>query len=266
MRKIYNLPEMKRVFLPFVFFFYTIFFLGQQLNNTIITDSIKFNSKKEIKFNSKALIIPAALISYGFLATDNGQLELFNTELKGELKEHIDFRSTIDDFSQYTPLASIFILDFVGIHGKNQLKDKAIIASTAYLIMGISVSAIKKISNIERPDGSSFNSFPSGHTATAFMGAELLFQEYKDVSYWYGISGYLIASGTGAFRMINNRHWFSDVAAGAGIGILSAKLSYWLFPKINKIFTKNNENKNRKISFLPFYNGKNVGFGFVSTI
>jgi membrane-associated phospholipid phosphatase len=266
MLKTYNLLEMKRILLHFVFLIYTTIFLGQQVKNNFISDSINFNSKKEIKFNVKSLIIPAALIIYGFLATDNGQLEIFNSELKGELKEHIDYRTTIDDFSQYTPLASIFFLDVVGIHGKNKLKDKAIIASTAYLIMGVSVSAIKKISHIERPDGSGFNSFPSGHTATAFMGAELLFQEHKHVSYWYGISGYFVAAGTGAFRMINNRHWLSDVAAGAGIGILSTKLSYWLFPKINKILTKNNEKTNRKIALLPFYNGKNIGFGFVSTI
>jgi hypothetical protein len=256
---------MKRILLPLMFFIYTTFFLGQQVNNNVISDSINFNSVKDMKFNPKALIIPAVLISYGVLATDNGQLKFYNTELKGEVKEHINFKTTIDDFSQYAPLASIFILDVVGVSGKNKMRNKAIIASTASLIIGISVASIKRISHIERPDGSSFHSFPSGHTATAFMGAELLYQEYKDVSYWYGISGYFVAAGTGAYRMINNRHWLSDVAAGAGIGILSTKISYWLFPKINKILTKNSETGNKKISFLPYYNGKNVGFGFVST-
>ena len=31
-------------------------------------------------------------------------------------------------------------------------------------------------------------------------------------------------------RMYNNRHWASDVLAGAGVGILSASLTYWLAP------------------------------------
>lgn len=256
---------MKKILLLLFFFINTTFSLGQQIKNIVISDSINFNSKKNIKFNTKSLIIPSVLIGYGILATDNGQLEFFNTELKGEVKEHIDYKTSIDDFSQYTPLASIFVLDFVGISGKNKLKDKAIIASTAYLIMGVSVASIKKISHIQRPDGSGYNSFPSGHTATSFMGAELLFQEYKDVSYWYGISGYIVAAGTGAFRMINNRHWLSDVVAGAGIGILSTKLSYWLYPRISKIFTKKGESSNKKISFLPYYNGVSGGFGFVST-
>lgn len=157
-------------------------------------------------------------------------------------------------------------MDLVGIKGKNNFKDKSIIAATSSLIMGISVASIKKTTHIERPDGSSFNSFPSGHTATAFMGAELLHQEYKNTSLWYSISGYLVATGTGVFRMLNNRHWLSDVVTGAGIGILSTKTAYWLYPKINKIINKNKrETSNIKTSFIPYYDGNNVGFGLVST-
>jgi hypothetical protein len=43
---------------------------------------------------------------------------------------------------------------------------------------------------------------PFGHTANAFASAEFLWQEYKDVSIWYGISGYIIASGTGVLEFI----------------------------------------------------------------
>ena len=50
-----------------------------------------------------------------------------------------------------------------------------------------------------------------------------MWQEYKDVSVWYGISGYIVATGTGFFRIYNNKHWLTDVAAGAGIGILIDK-------------------------------------------
>lgn len=120
---------------------------------------------------------------------------------------------------------------------------------------------LKSITKVDRPDGSSNNSFPSGHTATAFAGAEFLWQEYKDVSVWYGISGYLVASGTGFFRMYNNRHWLTDVAAGVGIGIASTKLAYLLHPYISKLFYKN-ENHKSTTMLLPFYNGKQGGFGF----
>jgi membrane-associated phospholipid phosphatase len=105
-------------------------------------------------------------------------------------------------------------------------------------IMGASVGGIKLISHVQRPDGSNYMSFPSGHTATAFACAEFLYQEYKDVSVWYGIAGYTIAAGTGFMRMYNNRHWLTDVVAGAGFGILSTKIAYWVFPGIKRLFFK----------------------------
>ena len=83
--------------------------------------------------------------------------------------------------------------------------------------MSASVFALKNITKVERPDGSSNNSFPSGHTATAFAGAECMYREYKDQSIWYGIEGYAVATATGLFRMYNDRHWLTDVVAGAGI-------------------------------------------------
>lgn len=62
------------------------------------------------------------------------------------------------------------------------------------------------------------------------MGAEFLRQEYKDISPWYGIGGYVIAAGTGAFRVYNNKHWLGDVFFGAGLGMLCTKLAYHLYP------------------------------------
>ena len=131
----------------------------------------------------------------------------------------------------------------VGIKGKHNFKERTIILGTSYLIMSASVLSLKSITKVERPDGSAFNSFPSGHTATAFASAEFLWQEYKDVSIWYGITGYLVAAGTGAFRIYNDKHWLTDVVAGAGIGILSTKVAYWMFPYINKHIFKSNKNK-----------------------
>lgn len=93
------------------------------------------------------------------------------------------------------------------------MRDRSVILVTSYAIMATTVLGLKSISHVERPDGSSNNSFPSGHTATAFMGAEFLYQEYKDKSIWYGIAGYAVATGTGLFRIYNNRHWLTDVAA-----------------------------------------------------
>ena len=102
----------------------------------------------------------------------------------------------------------------------------------------IIVIGTKEATGILRPDGSTYNSFPSGHTAIAFASAEFLRMEYKDVSAWYGIAGYTVATTVAGLRMYNNRHWFSDVLTGAGVGILSTQLAYivqpWLSQKLFK--------------------------------
>ncbi len=65
------------------------------------------------------------------------------------------------------------------------------------------------------------------------MGAEMMRMEYSDnplVAY----SGYFLAATTGVLRIHHKRHWFTDVLAGAGIGILSTRMSYWLYPYVTK--------------------------------
>lgn len=229
----------------------TLSAFGQSQN----PDSLSIN--KDLKFKYEALIVPGVLIGYGVIGLESHTLKNINSDTKNEINEHIDKKFTIDDFSQYSTFLSVYALNAAGIKGKNSFKDRTIILASAYLIMGTTVNVIKMTGNEMRPDGTSNNSFPSGHTATAFMGAEFLYQEYKDVSVWYGISGYLVAAGTGFFRMYNDRHWFSDVAAGAGIGILSTKIAYWLHPVITKKIFKKKQNLNGVI--LPSYNGREYG-------
>ena len=257
--------KIKKIFLiPLLFLCIGSSSFAQEININVSIDSVKVDENKNIKFNYKQLVIPVVLIAYGLIGLESHQLLSFNAEIKEEVKEHIDEKITIDDFSQYAPLVSIYVIDALGIKSKNNFKDKTIISATSYLIMGLAVNTLKRTSVSERPDGTSFNSFPSGHTATAFMGAELLYQEYKEKSIWYGISGYIVATGTGVFRMYNNRHWLTDVVAGAGIGILSTKVAYWLYPTVNKLFT-NKKESNYKTAFIPYYDGKTTGFGLVST-
>lgn len=210
------------------------------------------------RFKYHAWIVPAALIGYGVIGLENHQLQSFDTQIRKEVAEHIDEKITIDDFSQYAPIATAYGLNALGIKGKHNFKDRTIIMANSYLMMSSAVLGLKSITQVERPDGSSFNSFPSGHTATAFAGAEFLWQEYKDVSPWYGIGGYAVATCTGLFRMYNNRHWLSDVVAGAGIGILSTKVSYWIYPWVkNQLF--NGKQTRTATAIAPFYNGSQMG-------
>lgn len=227
------------------------------------TDTTSTHNKHNLNF--KPYIIPTALIGYSALGVgmESDWLRLMNLEVREEVYEHIDSRFTIDDISQYVPALSVYALNSIGIKGKNRFGNRTLILATSYLIMSSTVTGLKNLTHIQRPDSSAFNSFPSGHTATAFMGAEFLWQEYKDVSVWYGISGYVIAAGTGFFRVYNNRHWLTDVAAGAGIGMLSTKLAYLINPYLNrKLFGKNNSASFSSAMLIPFYNGDQAGISF----
>lgn len=186
------------------------------------------------KFRPLQLAVPAALIGVGFVGLESDWLKHQNNETRDELAEHPHSKLTVDDFTQFAPLTACYGLRLCGVKGLHDYKDMTIITGTAYLLTGISVYTIKSITQVERPDGSSRNSFPSGHTATAFAGAELLRREYWNVSPWIGVAGYAVAAGTGLLRMYNNRHWLTDVIAGAGLGIVSAQAAYWLYPVITK--------------------------------
>lgn len=219
---------------------------------------------KNIKFSYKQLIVPAVLIGYGFWGNESGQIKSFNSQIRDEFTEDIDRKISIDDFSRYVPAVSVYALNAFGIEGKNTMRDRSVILATSTILTVGTVFALKSATNVERPDGTSNNSFPSGHTAIAFAGAEFLYQEYKDKSVWYGVAGYTVALGTGIFRMYNNRHWLTDVAAGAGIGILSTKVAYWMNPYITKkLFGSKPE---KPTSFLsPSYNGRELLICYVKT-
>jgi len=249
---------MLKTFLLFLFGMTSIY-----AQNTISDTIAVQDTLPNLKFNYKQLIIPGVLLGYGFIGLESDQLKSYNSEIKEEVNEDIDHKVSIDDFSQWAPAASVYALNAFGLKGKNNLKDRSIILASSYLMMSVSVFALKNITKVERPDGSSNNSFPSGHTATAFAGAEFMYQEYKDQSIWYGIAGYAVATGTGLFRMYNDRHWLTDVVAGAGIGILSTKAAYWIYPYLqHKVFKSSKENKTTSM-IMPFYNGKELGCSFV---
>lgn len=244
---------MKKTVLIFLSIIYSCGSNAQQINQ----DSFLINN--DLKFQYQALIPSTVLIGFGVIGLESHALKDLNSDTKNELNEHIDEKVSIDDFSQYSPFLTVYALDAAGIKSKNNFKDRTIILATSYLIMGTAVNISKWTGNEVRPDKSSNNSFPSGHTATAFMGAEFLYQEYKHESIWYGISGYAVAAGTGFFRMYNNRHWLTDISAGAGIGILSTKIAYWIHPLFRKRVFKDAKKWSGVI--VPIYYQGQIGLG-----
>lgn len=132
----------------------------------------------------------------------------------------------LDNTLQYAPLAGVVVLGLFAESDEDWV-DRVLLLGTGMVAEASMVNSIKYAAHELRPDGSAYNSFPSGHTATAFLGAELVRLEY---GWGYGAAAYAVAAGVGALRVYHSRHWVCDVLAGAGIGILSARIAWWLLP------------------------------------
>lgn len=175
------------------------------------------------------------------------------------------FRHDYDDWLQYAPAGAMVALKACGVRGRSSWGRMLVSDAFSAGLMAIGVNSLKYSCRVMRPDGSSRNSFPSGHTATAFMAATMLHKEYGHRSPWYSIGGYTVATITGVTRQLNNRHWMSDIMVGAGIGILATELGYFLADLIfkekglNVTETYSVYDRCRRPSFLGF----SLGFSTV---
>ena len=141
------------------------------------------------------------------------------------------FRNTFDNYLQYAPAVATYGLKLAGVRGRNKWPRTLLSHAASLAITTAVVNSIKYTACVERPDATARNSFPSGHTATAFTNATFLHKEYGEVNPIYSVSGYASATFVALGRSLNNRHWVSDILAGAGIGILSTQLGYFFIDK-----------------------------------
>lgn len=236
---------------------------AQKLGDTIKKDLLTApDTVKKLHSKVWALVPPAILIAYGassFVIHPIRQVDYYvhgETQVTGP-----DFHTKAESYFQFAPVIITYGLNLVGIEGKNRFVDRTALLGLSGGILGIIDIGLKNTTHRLRPNGEDYLSFPSGHTSTAFLGAEFLAQEFAGKSVWYGVAGYTIAAATGVFRLYNRDHWFSDVVAGAGLGIISTKLAYLVYPYIrNKLTHK--DKKGHTSMFMPMYQGGTVGLSF----
>lgn len=217
-------------------------------------DTLKTDSVKSTHFLKKS-IVPISLIAVGVFVNNSDFESRLQTDLRNKVGNDYKFR--IDDYLLYVPVAEMYIADVLGVKAKNHWFDQTKYLFISNLVSYTITGNLKTIIKKTRPDGLPY-SFPSGHTTMAFTNATVLCNEFKESSPVLAYSGFAFATTTGAFRMINNKHWLSDVLAGAGIGILVTELVYHFEP-----FKKFNPFKNSKnVSFYPQINEENYGFYF----
>ena len=185
---------------------------------------------KPYKFMDDMTFVGVPLFVAGWAVKgDKAMFRVNNKDGKKNTQLLTDFKTSIDDYTQYFGPVMVVGLKAGGVEGRSSWGRMLASAALSYGIMASFVNGIKYTAKEMRPDGSSANSWPSGHTATAFVGATLLHKEYGLTrSPWWSVAGYGVATATGVMRVLNNRHWVSDVMSGAGLGILSGELGYAL--------------------------------------
>lgn len=209
------------------------------------------------KFTYKKLILPTSLIATGIILKEPSIQKSIHTETQKIFGTDFNFQA--DNYFQFVPVGQMLLGNTFGFESHNGYKQMITNGIVSNVIVTAVVQGGKNAFHDLRPDGSAHNSFPSGHTTTAFNNATLLFLEYKDSNIWYASSGYLFATATGILRMANNRHWAGDVVTGAGLGIgIATAVYYWNpfnFPK----------KQSKSTSFLgyPILNQNTYGLGMI---
>lgn len=154
-----------------------------------------------------------------------------------------DNRTSFTDFSSeyvFDPLgygfytmpvyAGLYVYGALGKH--HQVSDFALQGAKVFLVSAAFARVIKQVSHRHRPyqdnppnphnwDGPfskfTYDAFPSGHTISAFATAAFL-TNYFDEEKWVGWVAYPVAAAVGYSRINDNKHWATDVLAGAVLG------------------------------------------------
>lgn len=164
---------------------------------------------------------------------------LISVVFLSSIKIHAQFKDNTYDALQYT---SSFAYLSSSVFDKNaDFKTDMTNFGFSYLTMATTVIGLKRLTHIQRPDLSDFNSFPSGHAAVSFMGAELMRSKYKkNPELW--VSAYGLATLVAVQRIQDNHHRPLEVISGALIGVASVHLG--------KLFLNQLKSKKRKQNIL----------------
>ena len=217
-----------------------------------VSDSLSVLSCNH-SFRAVQLAAPGVLVAAGATGLFAPVRE-WKVDVRDQVREYTLDRTFADEYVQYVPAAMAVVGDWIGAEAQHGFLDRLLLLGTSYVVMAVTVNGIKYTVTSPRPsiydevylsnnprdlnpknNPKSFNSFPSGHTSTAFMGAELVRLEYGADSPWMAVAAYAVATGTGIMRVWNEQHWFTDVLAGAGMGILGARIGWWMLPWVSNV-------------------------------
>lgn len=233
-------------FLPGLFIiFYGDFIYAQdssKLYQFVSKEKIARQNVNHRYLKPAALIVPGTLLLYGGLKPVIKAIPSFDSTTYNRVNQNYpDFHTNAADYLTWVPSASVYVLDALHVKTAHSFKEHLILDAGSLLITGGIGYGMRLVTKNKKLYNSFGTEFPSAHTASAFRGAEILHQELKANNPWLSYSGYVVATGVGLLRLYNKDHLLSEVLAGAGLGIISTKLTYWIFNKVeNKKHSKKN--------------------------
>ena len=141
----------------------------------------------------------------------------------------------LEPLGNYYALAAMGMFYSYGLLADNpRSRSTGLMMAESFVVSGVLVRFPKYLTGRVRPDAwdsrgphdwqGPFNgtSFPSGHTTSAFAVASVVAWQYRDTP-WVPVTAYTLATLAGLSRIYDNRHWVSDVVAGAIFGTVTGR-------------------------------------------
>ena len=230
--------------------------VGDTLYNVELPTDLKWYDKKWFRYTH----VPASLLILGGIEK---QFDKKTRQLRNDFLP--SFHNETDNYLQVAPVFILYGMKAAGVKSKSSWGRMLTSHAATVVFMFPLTRGLKTLFKVQRPDSSKPNSFPSGHTTTAFMTATMLHKEYGYLSHWVTVGAYSCATATGIMRMANNRHWYSDVLCGAGLGMLTTEFGYWIGDLLFKDkglnvpeHRRNHFDKYDHPSFISLYTGINI--------
>ncbi|HCY43411.1 MAG TPA: hypothetical protein DHV48_19095 [Prolixibacteraceae bacterium] len=248
----------------------TLFLFLIVLSNVVFAqiDTVRLNKYYFKKYwtDTKAIVTSPARwqqndwITFGVLVSGTGGLMFADQSVANFVQEHRSAKADQISANFLEPFDleySMILMGGIFAHGilakNNKSVSTALLAFESYVLAGLITRVPKNLLGRERPDNWQGygplvfngplhgNSFPSGHATASFAIASVIATQYRDHK-WVPVVAYSVASLAAISRVYDNKHWLSDVVAGAAIGTLVGNLV-------------SQRSSNSKISFVPYRNG-----------
>ncbi len=188
----------------------------------------------------KESVVPIGLaVGSGIIMAIPNAKETMQDKLNWNDQSSPNYIDLGDDYLRYAPAVGAYALSLCGLESKHRFINRSVILTMAYISSDFVVHNMKTITNEARPDNQAFNSFPSQHTAIAFIAATFLDHELGYISPWISVGGYVTASYVAYLHVARNAHWVNDVLMGAAVGMIMTHATYWAYDGLMKYLPKN---------------------------